>query len=726
MTTAGLMLAHQVAGKAVRDATFLSAWPSSALPTMVIAAAAAAVLAVPVYAALLAAIGPRIVVPSGFLLSAVGHVLEWRLVGTSPWGAAVVYIHIASFCALLLSGFWSLISELFDPRLAKARYGEIAASGTLGGLAGGLVTARLAAAWPADSPLLFLALLHVACAAAVLWLGRWPAVQRAQPSADESWSGLFRFDALRHAPQLRTLALLIVTSTSGAAIVDFLLKAEAARPDHFASRPALLGFFAVFYTGVQILTFVVQAAAGLAVKQVGLGRTIGMLPLGLAATGGVALLFPTFNVLTIVRATEAVLRGSVFRSGYELLFVPMDPVEKRRTKTFLDVTCDRAGDAIGALVVWLLLLTDASFQKAELVATVVALSLAGMWLARRIDTLYLDVVERHLVKQGGLTPVVVGSETGWSILELPTPVATPPVGAPRPPVVVGRLDDTRLRVLAELRSGDRALVEAALGALVRPDAMLTSQVIQLLAWDDVALAARRVLERAAATHSGMLVDALLDPDTDFAIRRRIPHVLGSLASDRALDGLVRGLEDARFEVRYRCGRAIDRMLSSGSGATVAADRILAAVDRELSVSPAVWRGYQLIDRLDSDESAGGPARQAERNLEHVITLLSAVLPREPLQVAFRGMQSSEPGLRALAVEYLDGVLPPDIRSKLWALMETRPEHPVDRASLERTLERLRQSTEIRLPAVGPATASSAGAPGQSGPPRTATDPSDPR
>ena len=37
MATAGVMLGHQVAGKAVRDSMFLSSWPVAALPTIVIA-----------------------------------------------------------------------------------------------------------------------------------------------------------------------------------------------------------------------------------------------------------------------------------------------------------------------------------------------------------------------------------------------------------------------------------------------------------------------------------------------------------------------------------------------------------------------------------------------------------------------------------------------------------------------------------------------------------------
>jgi hypothetical protein len=37
-------------------------------------------------------------------------------------------------------------------------------------------------------------------------------------------------------------------------------------------------------------------------------------------------------------------------------------------------------------------------------------------------------------------------------------------------------------------------------------------------------------------------------------------------------------------------------------------------------------------------------------------------------VAFRGIRADDPSLRGLALEYLDGVLPPAIRAKLYALL----------------------------------------------------------
>ena len=56
--------------------------------------------------------------------------------------------------------------------------------------------------------------------------------------------------------------------------------------------------------------------------------------------------------------------------------------------------------------------------------------------------------------------------------------------------------------------------------------------------------------------TGMLVDALLAPERDFVVRRRLPRVLAYLPSTRSVEGLFAALEDQRFEVRFYAGRAL--------------------------------------------------------------------------------------------------------------------------------------------------------------------------
>jgi hypothetical protein len=694
MATAVVMLGHQVASKAFRDAAFLAVWPTTALPLMVIAASVPVVAAVPMFARLLERFGPRVVVPVGFLLSAAGHVLEWQLSSREPWVAVLIYLHVAGLGALLLSGFWSIVSERFEPRSARATFGKIAAAGTIGGVLGGVAAERIAVALPVDSTLLLLATLHGLCAIGVLWLGQAPVLL---PGTEAPSDRVFAFQALRDAPHLRTIALMMVLATAGAGVLDYLLKWRAT--EELTSGAELLRFFAVFYGAVQVASFAAQAVSGKALHQLGIGRTMTSLPAGVGLSSAIALLFPVWQVIVLVRGIDAVLRNSLFRSGYELFFVPMDAAERRRMKTFIDVTCDRAGEALGAIIVQVLLFTSIAFLTGELLGVVVLLSAGALWIGRRLDQLYLGVVEKQLVRHAEFTPVILGTETAWTIIDLPPPPAPPAAPAETRThktvvMTAPRKEDPRIKLLGELRSGDRARVEAALARLTKPDRMQVVQVIDLLAWDDLVARARHVLEQVASSHVGLLVDVLLDSSTDFAVRRRIPRILGTIASPRALEGLIHGLDDARFEVRYQCGRAIDRLLAKDGSLTVDPAQMFAHVERELSVPLQVWQGHRLIDQPDRDENpdAGDLSHQ---NLEHVFSLLATVLPREPLQVALRGIRSPNPGLRGLALEYLESVLPPPILARMWQVVDVPARTPAERRSPQAALEQLRISTEMR-------------------------------
>jgi hypothetical protein len=671
MPVAGLMLAHQVAGKAVRDATFLNAWPVSYLPAVVTVTAFAVVATVPLYSRLLERFGPRTVVSIGFLGSAVWHLAEWRLAGTGRVAAVSVYLHLAGLSALLLSGFWSVMSERFDVQSAKAAYGRIAAAGTLGGLLGGLIVVRIAATTPA-SAFLLLALLHAGCGAGVILLGRSPSGFSSLARSAPRSGGV---SALRSAPHMTTLALIVVLGTAGATVADYLFKLEVVQ--RVGTGAGLLQFFAAFYLVVQVITFLAQFAVNASVRRLGIGATMSTLPAGVCGLSAITMLYPATVMVIAMRGLEAVLRGSLFRSAYELVFVPMDPAEKRRVKTFLDVTCDRCGDAVGAGVVQLILVMGATYLVSHLLAAVMVITLLALWLGRRLDALYLRMVERRLTGHGADTPVLLQSETGWTVMDLSHVARRPPapVLMPSPKALAPADDDARVRTIKELRSGDRDRVELALEDLADPGALEVSQVIHLLAWNDVVPAARTVLERTAAAHLGLLTDALLDPDTDFAIRRRIPRVLGTTPQGRAIAGLVAGLDDARFEVRYQCSRAIRRLIMRHPGLTVDGARMLEVAGRELSVPASIWHGYRLIDSDDHDDDSGtpdAPADHEQRNFEHLFSLLAAVLPAEPLDVALRGIRSDDAGLRGVAIEYLQGVLPPPIWSNLRRLVEAPP------------------------------------------------------
>ena len=204
-------------------------------------------------------------------------------------------------------------------------------------------------------------------------------------------------------------------------------------------------------------------------------------------------------------------------------------------------------------------------------------------------------------------------------------------------------------------------------------ATLVAHIIPLLAWDPVSQDAIYALRKVAEERVGALLDALLDPNQPFAVRRRLARVFSVCVSQRATDGLLLGLDDQRFEVRFQCGRSLAAIKEKNPRVRIDAERVYTVVLREVAVGRSIWASHRLLDNVDEsdrqtfvDEFVKGRTSQG---LAHVFTLLALVLPADPVQVAFRGLHADDANLRGTALEYLDGVLPPAIRDRLWPSLE---------------------------------------------------------
>jgi hypothetical protein len=241
----------------------------------------------------------------------------------------------------------------------------------------------------------------------------------------------------------------------------------------------------------------------------------------------------------------------------------------------------------------------------------------------------------------------------------------------------GSRTDPALDRLTELRSGDASRVRAALSPEAAFDPLAIPQIIRLLAWNEVSDAARAYLASCSERVPGQLTDGLLDQNSDFAVRRRIPRILAQHGSQRAVDALLRALGDAHFEIRFQAGRALEYMHRTHPGLLFDEPSLMQTIERELSVSKPIWQGRKLLDRRDAtdasysflDELLQG---RADQSLEHVFSLLALILPREPLKVAFRALHSDDHMLRGLALEYLETTLPPRVFAHFPQMLESGP------------------------------------------------------
>ena len=666
-----LMLAEHVAGKAVRDAFFLSTFGASSLPSMFVIAAVASVAIVPLLTRMLSAYGPARVVTPAFVISSGLMALSAWLASHMPRVAAVtLYLHVAAINAVLISWFWSLVNEHFDPRSAKREMRRMMGGAALGGLLGGLVAERAAVLADAGASLLVLAGLQACCAIAV-----WRLSSALPKAAARAGRSSFGFSVLRRSRYAQALALLVLLSTMSATLLDYLFKAQAVAT---FQGPALLRFFALFYAATGLLTFLLQSLIShVALARLGVARTIASLPAALAIGGLAALLFPGLPAFTALRSTEMSLHSSLYRSAYELFFTPMSAMDRRDLKTLIDVGFDRLGDALGGALLKLVLALAGTAAVSALLGLAVGLSLLVLLVTAQLHRSYVRALEQRLRDRAVEIEIDVPEikdATLWSVLDAleqpePSPAA-PKQDALRPQVadpLVGRIAALRSRDLEQVR---RALAEGPLSPPLIPHA------IALLSWNEAAPAALSALEPCADSAAGQLGDALLSPDEEFAVRRRVPRILEMGASPRAVDALLAGLGDARFEVRYRSGRALARIQARSPDAPLERKRIFAAVLEEAAIDRGVWESQRVLDEDESDrgehEFVDELVRdRASRSLEHVFTLLSLAFPRRPLILAFRGLHTNDDHLRGTALEYLEGILPTDVRAALWPFLEDR-------------------------------------------------------
>jgi AAA family ATP:ADP antiporter len=686
------MIAFQVGGKATRDALFLSSFPLTMLPTMVIVSSILSVLTVLYAVRRISRQGPWRFIPGLFAASTTLLLVEWALIGPSRQVTAViVYLHFTILGALLISGFWSMVNERFDPRTAKRQIGRIGAAGTIGGVVGGLLAERTAAMFSIEIMLPVLAALHLI---ATLMTRSFRASRPVRPASTRPPAPVSTLEGLRllgTVPYLRNLVLLVVLCTVAEGLLDFVFKGSAAA--RYGNGEQLLRLFAAFYTGVSILTFLIQGGfARLLLDRLGLAGAVTVLPGSVAIMGTGAFLFPGLASAAIARGTEAVFHNSLFRSGYELLFTPIQKEEKRATKTLIDVGSVRLGDVIGGGIVQASLLMAPAYAFPSLLVLAVILSLVAVFTARTLRTGYREALEKNLIAHGGR----MDEETGYLTMEHATGLETITAfdvrqlttseemqvaleteeidQSPAQGVLQSSAADEVATAIRDLRSRDREKIRAVLGrGPIAP--VLVPHVIPLLAWDEVARFAGDALRAVAPRIIGQLLDAMLDPEEEFTIRRRIPGILIAAPSQRTVEGLLYGLADRRFEVRYRSGRALAELHEHYPELELRPERIFDAILREVTVDRQIWESQRLLgeveDRSDTPFLDDFLRERAGRSMEHVFTVLSLVLPGAPLKIAFRGLFTNDDNLRGTALEYLENALPDRIRARLWPFLEDR-------------------------------------------------------
>jgi ATP/ADP translocase len=665
-------MAFLVLARSLREALYLSAFDVKTLPYITGTIAVLSIPTVAIFSGTLTRYSPKKVLVYLLAILASGLMVLWamvalRLISSDIQNAAIVafYLWTAIGTLLLTSGFWVVTSELFAVRGAKRLFGLIGAGGTAGAMVMGSLliwlTRHFTPAglqfWLVGLLLLFFVVLRFM-----------PRLQVVTASGKEKHSIAQSAAAAWNSPHLRTIGMIIFVVGIATALLDYQFKALAQATLDTPER--MTSFFGAFYGWTGAIALLLQlAVVARFLGWAGVGWTLAVLPLVLLLGSVGMLVLPSLLLVTALRGADATLRKSLYRSALEVLYVPVPSMLRRKTKTFIDSALDSLGEGIGAAVIFLLV-TFLGISFGYLSFFIIGLSVGLLYLSQRMGRQYFNTVAEQLQLSHSDPDAAAAAANldrrdllsgTFTRLDIRALVDESGTLTPEGPETIHRADierEARADTLMErLRSSDLATVARALEETVEWSEEYYPELARSLARDP--LFDRAVLAFMVAGDAALMG--------------------GAEADDALLDALTAN----RFEVRYRAAIGLVRRRRRGLSRTEHDDEevVWAAIRAEVGRGRPVWEMQKLLDEEPEDDALVSKrvGVRGELSLEHTFRLLSLVVEPEAVRAAFHGIILEEERLKSFALEYLEQVLPPDVRKHLWPFIGDVSEYQRDKS-----------------------------------------------
>lgn len=556
-----LILAFQYVSKSVRQSVFIDSLGATQLPFVYLLVALCSYPLLWLYGRLVDRWNLERVFAVSSLVVAASLVVFWWLftsVGTAQthWVSVAFYLWIAIVGILLVSQFWSYASQRLDPRQARRLFGLVGAGGVLGSIAGGQIARFSAYHHDTYRALWAAALLLVAQAAWVVFMGRRGCIadHRRLARVESLEKAKDGFDLLRGSRYLRLIAMIMLLSAMVAQVID--LQFSWVVEQNTSSLEDRTAVFGNLYSIMGVAAFLFQVLfTGRIHRRLGVGFAMRVLPstngLGTVLFAAAAFMAPAllWPAVWLLKIGENGLRYSLDQATRELLFLPVPPGQRTKAKAFIDVFVQRAAKGLAALA---LMAVTFGFMTVPQTAVFSLVWIALWWsyigktresyVAAFRESLHrdLEVDEALRLDDPGTLEVLfegLGSSDDREVLHSLEILAGHGRGHLVPPLLLHHDDPAvRIRTLQILAEVDRR------------DA--TPLIEKLLLDDDTAVrvAATRALAALSSRDVGQLmIDRLHDPD---------PRIRG------AAIGYLAGLDNA--ESAEIADRALGEMLADGS------------------------------------------------------------------------------------------------------------------------------------------------------------------
>ena len=240
--------------------------------------------------------------------------------------------------------------------------------------------------------------------------------------------------------------------------------------------------------------------------------------------------------------------------------------------------------------------------------------------------------------------------------------------------LIEKLPDLFDRELRELLEDED--VEVARAAIVAAGHLkkrvLIDRLIERLSEPDLVEAATAALAQFGDRIVGTLRDYLTDSQMPTEVRREIPKVLQAIGTPASQTVLIESVLDRDVVLRYHTIAALNKLGQAHPERSTDRKLIEMVLGAEIM---GHYRSYQVLATLgtslkdQADPIAHGLNESMEKEAERIFRLLKILYPEYDMHSAYVGLQSADPVVHDNAVEFLDSVLPPEVRALIVPLFD---------------------------------------------------------
>ena len=223
-----------------------------------------------------------------------------------------------------------------------------------------------------------------------------------------------------------------------------------------------------------------------------------------------------------------------------------------------------------------------------------------------------------------------------------------------------------------LSDADPDVRRAAIRAAGEADSVaFVPRLIGLLGEQDYGGEAADALVALGPRVVSTLRDALTDQSVAIEARREVPPVLARLGTSEAQEALYANLLTGDVNLRFRVIAALNRLRKLHPRADVDRQVIEMVLAAEIM---GHYRSYQILGTIGealagNDPVVAGLQHSMDQERERIFRLTGLLRAAEDIESAYEGLSSSNPNVRANALELLDHVLSPDLRRLLVPLVD---------------------------------------------------------